>query len=186
MPVQIELSYLIKKNQEEDLFDSYLPLRIPIAGSIRFMTQDVINAHADTAFLGIRVQQSLTKKILHFVRLAHAGGLLFPDETQPNLQFKKISMRTLSELTDSQGQQVDYSISYDIGKSRCQVVPGGVLPQFQWLALLTRDDGGFRLLHFKPNPADPGGGGDPCVLAGCSNPNRSIITAIACICQGCG
>ena len=185
MPAQIELSYLLKKNQKEDLFDSYLPVRNPLAGPTRFLTQGNLNQQADNAVLGIRVQQTPTKPVLHFLRLANAGGLSFPDQTQHNLQFKKVSFRVLSDLTDDQGRQVDFSISYEIIKRDYHIVADNALPQHRWLALVTRENGGFRFLHVKDDD-DPGGGGDPCVLAGCNDPDRTIITAIACIAKGCG
>lgn len=186
MPVQLELSYLLDKNQREDLFNSYLPVRIPITGSVNFMTQYVLNAQAAQAVMGIRVQETARGKLLHFMRLANPGGLSFPDQTQPNLQFKRIIMRIQSDITDTQGRQVDYWTSYDIEEGRCKVVQEDTLPQQKWLALVIPQNGSFQLLHFRPDPADPGGGGDPCVLAGCTDPNRTIITAIACKCTGCG
>ena len=188
MPVQLELSYLLEKdeNEEKELFDCYWPLRIPIAGPTTFMNQADLNVQAATALLGIRVQETPSKKILHFMRLKNINGLAFPDETQANLKFKKISVRILSNLVDSHGQAVDFSIAYEINKSRYKTVDGNALPALQWLALLTRTNAGFRLLHFKQDPGDPGSGGDPCVLAGCNDPNRSPVTAFFCIAKGCG
>lgn len=187
MPTQIEISYPVKKNQIDDLFDSYLQVRIPITGETRFLNQVDMNTEAANAFLGVRIQQTGGQKILHLFRLPHADGLSFPDETFPDLEFEKVSFRILSDLTDNQGQHVDYSTSYEIvEKERYHIVPGNVLPQLQWLALVTGENGNFRFLHFKPNPGDPGSGGDPCELAGCNNPDKSIITTIACACKGCG
>jgi hypothetical protein len=187
MPTQIELSYLLKKNQDSDLFDSYLPVRIPIAGETKFMNQVDINAEAANAFLGVRIQQTDGQQILHLFRLSDTGGLSFPDETFPDLEFEKVSFRILSDLTDNQDQHVDYSTSYEIEeRNRYHIVPANVLPQLQWLALVAQENGHFRFLHSRRDPGDAGVGGDPCELAGCNNPDRTIITAIACACKGCG
>jgi hypothetical protein len=185
MPIQLELSYLLKKKQKEDLFDSYLPMRIPTTGEIKFLNQNALNDVASSAVLGIRLQQAPTKKILHFLRLAPASTLVFPDDTQSNLQFRRLRFSILSDLVDNQGQRVDFCITYEIDKNNYQVIHGNVLPDHQWLALVTIDADHFNFLHVKPS-VGPGGGGDPCAEWGCTNPDRDVITTISCICRGCG
>jgi hypothetical protein len=187
MASQIELAYILKKEQE-DLFESYLMVQTSVQGNqgkIQFLDQAAIEAAADgpDVVMGVRIQQAPNQQILLFTRRSQAGNLEFPDNIEADLQFRKLNFRIRTTLMDNQGHQREFGISYDINKNNYEVIPGNILPGDNWLALVTFVNGNFNLLHVRQEIGS--GGGDPCAELGCDEEGQGLISTLRCVLSGC-
>jgi len=183
MTTQLELAYLLKKHFQTDQFDSDLPVQIPIEGQIRLLGEgDMENAASGAnAIMGVRIQGVGDQQIFKFVRRSQVAGLVFPQISEENAKFSKLRFRILTSAED-QGQEINFAITYEIDNNDCRVVGGNTPLGGNWVALVTLENGDFKLLYKKQGGGP--GGGDPCDEWDCDGTENWAVK-IKCILNGC-